>query len=70
MALHHSVYPEDCLTEACEAFKGFAEVSVQRGEGCARISIAPLSSASDLLLLRREFLNYVLDLCIKNHLAR
>ena len=67
--LHHTLYDEDCLKTACEAYKEFAVVSVERGNGYSSISIAPALSAPDRAIVRREFLNYVLDLSIKKHFA-
>jgi 5-enolpyruvylshikimate-3-phosphate synthase len=67
--LHHILYGEDCLKAACEAYKAFAVVSVERGDGYASIVVAPAPGAPDPATVRREFLNYVLDLSIKKYLA-
>jgi len=67
--LHHILYDEDCLKAACEAYKTFAVVSVERGEGYSSIEVAPMPGAPDPETVQREFLNYVLDLSIKKYLA-
>jgi len=69
VVLHHTLYNEDCLKAACEAYRKFADVSVERGDGYSTIAITPVPGASDPETLRREFLNYVLDLSIKKHLV-
>ena len=67
--LYHSIYPEDCLAEACEAYKTFADVSIERGDVFSAIALTPKVQSPDSVTIRREFLNYVLDLSIKKHLA-
>ena len=69
VVLHHTLYNEDCLKAACEAYRKFAAVSVERGDGYSTIAMTPVPGASDPETLRREFLNYVLDLSIKKHLV-
>lgn len=65
--LDHALYSEDSLREACDAYRRFAGVIVERGKGQSSVSLTPLDSGADPKLLRREFLNYVLDLSIKRH---
>jgi hypothetical protein len=67
--LHHILYDEDCLKAACEAYKTLAVVSVERGDGYSSIAVAPARGAPDPATVRREFLNYLLDLSIKKYLA-
>ena len=67
VVLHHTLYNEDCLKAACEAYRKFAVVSVERGDGCSTIAMTPAPGGPDPVTLRREFLNYVLDLSIKEH---
>ncbi len=67
--LHHALYNEDCLKAACEAYKTFAVVSVEPGDGYSSIAMVPAPGAPDPATVRREFINYVLDLSIKKHLA-
>ncbi len=67
--LHHSLYDEDCLRSACEAYKAFAVVSVEPGDGFSKLTIHVVPGAADAVTMRREFLNYVLDLSIKKRLA-
>lgn len=69
VVLHHTLYNEDCLKAACEAYRKFADVSVERGDGYSTIAMTPVPGAPDPVTLRLEFLNYVLDLSIKKHLA-
>jgi hypothetical protein len=69
VVLHHTLYNEDCLKAACEAYRKFAAVSVERGDGYSTIAMTPAPSAPDPVTLRREFLNYVLDLSIKEQLV-
>jgi hypothetical protein len=67
--LHHILYDEDCLTAACEAYKTFAVISVEHGDGYSSIAVASAPGAPDPSTVRREFLNYVLDLSIRKYLA-
>jgi len=67
--LYHTLYNEDCLKAACEAYKTFAIVSVERGDDYSRIAMALAPGGPDPATVRREFLNYALDLSIKKHLA-
>ena len=67
--LHHAFYNEDCLEAACEAYGKVATVSIEPAEGYSTIAVTPAIGAPDSATLRREFLNYVLDLSIKKHLA-
>jgi hypothetical protein len=69
VVLHHTLYNEDCLKGACEAYGNLASVSVERGDGYSTIVLTPTAGAHDPSTLRREFLNYVLDLSIKKHLT-
>jgi hypothetical protein len=69
VALHHDFYDEDCLTAACKVYEKFADVSVQRGNPSSTVSVKPRPDASDPLTVRREFLNYVLDLSVKKRLT-
>jgi hypothetical protein len=69
VVLHHHFYDEDCLAAACKAYEKFADVSVQQGTLSSAVSVVPKPGASDLMTVRREFLNYVLDLSIKKRLA-
>lgn len=69
VVLYHSFYDEDCLRSASEAYKSFADVSIEPGDGLSRVTINAIPGASDAVTVRREFLNYVLDLSIKKHLA-
>jgi hypothetical protein len=57
------------LRSATEAFKSFANVSIEPGDGLSKVTIDVIPGASDAVTVRREFLNYVLDLSIKRHLA-
>ncbi len=66
--LHHTFYNEDCLKAACEAYRKFAAFSVERRDGYSTIAMTPAPGAPDPATLRREFLNYVLDLSIKTYL--
>jgi hypothetical protein len=71
VVLHHAFYNEDCLKAACEAYRKFAGVSVERKDEYSTVAITPASGAApDPVTLQREFLNYVLDLSIKEFLAQ
>lgn len=67
--LQHTLYDEGCLRAASEAYKPFAIVSVEPGDDCSIITVTPMPDVPDPVRVRREFLNYVLDLSIKKHLA-
>jgi hypothetical protein len=73
IVLDPTLYPEDCLADTCEAYKEFAAVSIERAAGSSKISVTFLTDApdvvTDVLTLRRELLNYVLDLSIKRFLG-
>jgi hypothetical protein len=70
VVLHHALYNEDGLKAASEAYRELAAVSVERKDGYSTIAITPASGAApDPVSLQREFLNYVLDLSIKQRLA-
>jgi hypothetical protein len=56
---------KDCLRAASEAYKSFAAVSIERWERILKSHHKPDSRTSDAVTVRREFLNYVLDLSIK-----
>jgi hypothetical protein len=65
-----SIYPEACLREAEAAYQEFLTVERlgQEQTMCVvRLVFSPRSS-SEALRLRREFLNYVLDLALRHHL--
>jgi len=69
VVLYHSLYDEDCLRAASEAYENFATVSVETGDGFSKVTVTALPGAPDASTVRREFLNYVLDLSIKKQLA-
>jgi len=68
VVLEHRFYPQDCLAAACEAYREFADITVDTGSDSSAIEITPRSTGSETAV-RREFLNYVLDLSIKAHLS-
>jgi hypothetical protein len=67
--LHCTLYPEDCVRAAGDAYKMFAAISVEGGDQSSTITVVPVPGAPDLVTLRREFLNHVLDLSIRKRLA-
>lgn len=66
--LQHGFYPEHCLRAACDAYREFADINVETGGDSSDVEIIPRSKESEATV-RREFLNYVLDLSIKAHLS-
>jgi hypothetical protein len=69
LVLDASLYPDDCVRSAVAAYQPYAEVAIEQREGPELlISILSKAPASDHIV-RREFLNYVLDLSLRQHLA-
>jgi hypothetical protein len=66
-----AIYPDVCLNLAIEAYRELLQVDrLSRESNGQMVRLTPLSrSDSDPLSLRREFLNYVLDLAVQHALS-
>jgi hypothetical protein len=70
LRLDPSLYPPDCVGAAATAYAEFLRIEPSGAESGAvglNIVVLPAFSAREVQL-RREFLNYVLDLAIQGHL--
>ncbi len=70
--LDRTIYPEECLLAATEAYRDFLHVERMREENGARtieVTVNP-AHAPQAPQVRKEFLNYLLDLAIRHHLMR
>ena len=67
-----SIYPQSCLDAARMAYAEFLRVDPNPGKaGTCVLDIVVLPPfSSNETQLRREFLNYLLDLSIQHHLTR
>lgn len=66
-----SIYPQTCIAKAIEAYREFADVGLlagEEGEHLLTLAVRPPHLAQEPTL-RREFLNYLLDLALQDHLA-
>lgn len=66
-----TIYPDVCLNLAIEAYRELLQVDrLPSGFNGQIVRLTPLSrSESDPLSLRREFLNYVLDLAVQHAMS-
>lgn len=70
--LDPSLYPQDCVAAAATAYAEFLRIESsphETGLGEVDVIVRP-DFAPREVQLRREFLNYLLDLSIQHHLAR
>jgi hypothetical protein len=70
--LERTLYPEECLAAAMSAYVEFLAVKVIAEEERARtiqIEIHPACS-SQASEVRKEFLNYLLDLAVQHYLKK
>jgi hypothetical protein len=70
--LDSSIYPQDCVAAAATAYSEFLRIESTAGEtGAVELDIR-VRPGFELraVQLRREFLNYLLDLSIQHYLAR
>ena len=66
--LSKAIYPEDCFTQATEAFKELGQVIISENSPvCYRIRFQE-SSGIDPIIFHHEFLNYLLNLSLERHL--
>jgi len=68
--LDRTIYPEECLHSAIGAYRDFLEVEALEGNDRTRtveVRIKPAYHAESLRV-RKEFLNYLLDISIQRHL--
>ena len=66
-----AIYPDVCLSLAIEAYRELLQVDrLSSGSDGQLVRLTPLPHLeSDPLTLRREFLNYVLDLAVQHALS-
>ena len=63
------IYCQPCVDQAAAAYLHVLTVTRTRDESMPLFLIEAKEGFEDAILLRREFLNYLLDLAIKTHLA-
>jgi len=69
VSLDLDLYPEECVREAVDAYKNFLRAEVRKlGPSAASIEIAIIDTAWDPAVVRREFLNYLLDISLRRYL--
>lgn len=65
------IYSQECIDSAVAAYSNFCSVVVLGDTPRGReIEIRPMADVSDEFRLVREFLNYLLDLSLENHLSK
>ena len=72
VAIDPNIYPQSCLEAARMAYAEFLRLDPDPGKtGISVLDIVILPAfSSNETQLRREFLNYLLDLSIQHHLTR
>jgi hypothetical protein len=72
VAFDPSIYPQNCLEAATVAYAEFLRLDPYLGKtGISVLDIVILPAfSSNETQLRREFLNYLLDLSVQHHLTR
>lgn len=70
--LDRTIYPEECLHTAIGAYRDFLEVEALGGNDLTRTVEVRIKQAHhpEAPQVRKEFLNYLLDVSIQHHLKR
>jgi len=64
LAVH--LYPRACIAAAADAFASHAAIDIDAASAdLSLVTITPLPGPNDPVVIRREFLNYVLDLSLQ-----
>jgi hypothetical protein len=69
--LSSEIYPKECVRAAIEAYKTHLNATlINDNDAVSVVELAPRTSDVDANTVVREFLNYLLDLSIRQHLGR
>jgi hypothetical protein len=66
--LDGELYPEDCLASALQAYDEFLEAKIEVGSATTFLGLTVRETVEDKTAVRREFLNFLLDLALQRHL--